>query len=127
MSTHEVWQGIEFFKSAEFDSPDAPGSGGECMDPALIEKLDYLRAEFGHPLKITSGYRTEAHNKKVGGKESSAHLTGYAADIATPTSSHRFDLVRLALQYGVRRIGIGQTFVHLDMHPTLPQGVIWLY
>lgn len=127
MSAHEVWKGIEFFKPEEFDSPDAPGSGGEHMDPAFIEKLDYLRAEIGYPLKITSGYRTDAHNKKVGGKESSAHLGGFAADISAPISKHRFGLVKMALQYGVKRIGIGQTFVHLDLHPTLPQGVIWLY
>jgi hypothetical protein len=28
---------------------------------------------------------------------------------------------------GVQRIGIGQTFLHIDVSRTLPQQVVWLY
>ena len=57
----------------------------------LMQFLDGVRKEWavytqdkklGTPaLNITSGYRCPALNKLVGGKSTSAHLSGYAADI----------------------------------------------
>ena len=121
------WSDIKYFKPEEFDSPDAPGSGAESMDEGFVLTLEKIRAGLGYPLVITSGYRTRAHNKKVGGKPSSAHIHGLAADISAPSSKQKFWLVQYALRHDIRRIGIGDTFVHLDIHPTLPQDVIWLY
>lgn len=43
--------------------------------------LQLLRDHFGVPIKITSGYRSEAVNKAVGGSPTSAHRHGSAADI----------------------------------------------
>ena len=55
----------------------------------LTEKiLDPLRDAWGAPLVINSGYRCDALNKAVGGSKTSAHLTGYAADIR-PSDSRR--------------------------------------
>ncbi|WP_448826708.1 D-Ala-D-Ala carboxypeptidase family metallohydrolase [Capnocytophaga bilenii] len=49
---------------------------------ALAQQLEVLRAALGNkPIIITSGYRTPAHNKKVGGADNSQHLTASAADI----------------------------------------------
>lgn len=46
-----------------------------------MEKLDAIREEYGLPLYITSGYRCPDLNSKIGGKETSQHLKGQAADI----------------------------------------------
>lgn len=43
--------------------------------------LQPLRIAWGSPLTVTSGYRCPELNKAVGGKGTSAHLVGYAADI----------------------------------------------
>lgn len=43
--------------------------------------LQPLRDAWGGGIRISSGYRCSALNKAVGGKETSAHLTGYAADL----------------------------------------------
>ena len=43
--------------------------------------LQNIRDHFGAPVVITSGYRTAAHNKSVGGAAYSQHLYGRAADI----------------------------------------------
>ena len=51
------------------------------VDSSLAALLQKIRDHFGRPVVITSGYRTAAHNKSVGGAKSSQHLLGRAADI----------------------------------------------
>ena len=46
--------------------------------PIVLQKI---RDEIGKGLNITNAYRTEAHNKRVGGASNSFHLYGMAADI----------------------------------------------
>ena len=43
--------------------------------------LQNLRNKIKMPIVVTSGYRSEAVNKAVGGAKNSAHLRGGAADI----------------------------------------------
>ena len=60
---------------------------------ALIENvLDPLRKKLGKPIIVTSGYRCEELNKKVGGVPTSHHVLGYAADIVT---KNKVDQVRM--------------------------------
>ena len=40
-----------------------------------------IREHFGVPIYISSGYRSAALNKKIGGAKNSQHLTGEAMDI----------------------------------------------
>ena len=77
---------LNYFNFQEFDSPDEIGSGmptdqGGKMNKEFLFKLDEARMLAGTPFKITSGYRTEAHNKKVGGVKGSSHTKGCAVDI----------------------------------------------
>lgn len=122
----ENWKGVKYFSPGEFDSPDEPGSGKK-MNLAFIEKLDAIRKECGFPFAVNSGYRSIAHNALVGGRGESSHTEGLAADIHIKTSSELFKVLEAAIKSGVKRIGIGKTFVHLDLSPTLPNQVIWLY
>lgn len=51
---------------------------------ALIQKvLEPARQKFGKPIIISSGYRCPILNKAVGGKKTSKHLFGCAADLQT--------------------------------------------
>lgn len=43
--------------------------------------LDSIREKFGSGVKVNSGFRCAAVNKAVGGSSTSAHTTGYAADL----------------------------------------------
>jgi len=76
---------------------------------------------------ITSGYRCEAHNKEVGGKGTSSHLKGLAADIKCDDSGFRFPLVGALLKAGFKRIGMGKDFIHIDLDPDKPKNMIWVY
>ena len=111
---------------SEFDSPDAPGSGSN-MKPELLQKLDNARTIAGVTFKVNSGYRTAAHNAKVGGVADSSHCQGWAADIAATSGTSKFTIVNALLKAGFTRIGIASSFVHVDCDPTKPAQVIWTY
>lgn len=51
------------------------------LESLVLNILDPLRAAWGGGIIVTSGYRSVALNKAVGGSSSSAHRYGYAADI----------------------------------------------
>lgn len=46
-----------------------------------LARLDEIRAGYGKPIVITSGYRCPALNKAVGGKPNSQHTKAQAADL----------------------------------------------
>ena len=57
----------------------------------LVEKvLDPLRAAYGQPIKVSSGYRCLALNTAVGGAATSVHMLGYAADLQVGGSFNKF-------------------------------------
>ena len=57
------------------------GSDAVLIDDELVVLLQCIREHFGKPVHITSGYRTAAHNRAVGGAVYSQHQYGRAADI----------------------------------------------
>ena len=73
------------FKVRELRCRD--GSDTVMVDETLTVVLQCIREHFGKPVTITSGYRTPAHNAKVGGAKSSQHLLGRAADIQVAGTS----------------------------------------
>ncbi len=68
------------FRVREFACSD--GSDKIEIDLDNVKQLQKIRDHFGKSITITSGYRTAAHNKKIGGATNSYHMTGQAADIA---------------------------------------------
>jgi len=118
------WIPLRYFTADEFNSPD-DGTSGENMDSTFALKLDQLRHMCGFPFKITSGYRTAVHNRKVGGAGSSAHTEGLAVDIQARTSGEKFRIVANALLLGFNRVGVYSGHIHIDDSKTLPQNVLW--
>jgi zinc D-Ala-D-Ala carboxypeptidase len=117
---------MKYFKHEEFDSSDEPGSGLK-MDKEILYMLDAVRKEYGKPIKINSGYRTVARNKKIGGVPDSSHLKGLAADISCKNSKDRFTLLGLLIDAGFKRIGVASSFIHVDIDKTKSQDLIWVY
>lgn len=57
----------------------------------LVEKvLDPMRAAYGMPIKVSSGYRCPELNKAVNGAPTSVHQIGYAADLQVGGSFNKF-------------------------------------
>ena len=97
------------------------------MHPDILEMLDQARDKFDKPIKINSGYRSEAHNKRCGGTPYSSHLRGLAADLSCKSSVDRYHLINCLLDVGFKRIGIANTFIHVDIDPEKANEVIWTY
>lgn len=51
----------------------------------LLAAVNFLRAVYGHPCRVSSGYRPGRFNKAAGGAPNSAHLTCEAIDLADPS------------------------------------------
>jgi uncharacterized protein YcbK (DUF882 family) len=117
---------MKYFKLSEFDSPDLPGSGFE-MNEEFLHMLDAARKIYGKPMHVNSGYRTETHNKKVGGVSSSSHLKGLAADISCKSLNDRFNMIQALLKAGFKRIGVAGSFIHVDNDKNKSQNVMWTY
>ena len=97
------------------------------MNDTFLTMLDISRGEAGVPFRITSGYRCRKHNSEVGGATHSAHVTGYAVDIACSSTAHRYKIVTALLRNGFHRIGVSAHFIHVDCDPSLPCKVMWTY
>ena len=116
----------KYFKASEFKRC-TPACSIDQMDEDFLALLDRIREAAGIPLVLNSAYRTKEYELKQGRSGSSAHTRGLAVDIRCNTSANRFKIVRAAIGWGVRRIGIGKGFVHIDNDASLPQGVMWDY
>ena len=114
----------ENFRSKEFECPCC---GRVDIDMGFIHKLQRTRFLVDLPFRINSGFRCEEWNLKVGGSNNSAHLRGYAADVACYNDQVRWYIVERAIEVGFKRIGIGASFIHLDCDPSLPTPRIWVY
>lgn len=51
------------------------------LEELVRDLLQPLRTAYGQSIRVTSGYRCQQLNRIVGGSRTSAHLTGYAADL----------------------------------------------
>jgi len=113
------------FKESEFCCPCC---GKSEMDQEFLNKLSEARSHAGVPFKINSGFRCVVHNGSLPNSSAfSSHLSGHAADIATPNSAIRYAILLGLLLSGFNRIGIGTNFVHVDDDPKKPPFVIWGY
>lgn len=121
----------KYFQLSEFDSPDEPGSG-KSMDFDFLNKLAIARDYADTPFIINSGFRTIQHNKNLiarGFKASknSTHTLGIAVDISAKTDRQRFLILNALFRVGFQRIGISETFIHVDDDKQKTRNVAWMY
>ena len=62
----------------------------EHLEELVSTILEPLRAAYGMPIRITSGYRCEKLNKAVSGVSGSVHMQGWAADCQVGGSFNKF-------------------------------------
>ena len=96
------------------DEFECPCCGSFNTRPQVVAALQKLRDELGQPIRVTSATRCIAHNKKVGGKDMSDHLTGKAVDIAIEDAIHRRQVLEKALDF-FPCIGVKKDCMHLSI------------
>jgi uncharacterized protein YcbK (DUF882 family) len=120
---------MKYFDVSEFDQKGLKGSGAEFMCKDFLKLCDELRGRYGKPLKVNSGYRSEAYNKEIGGVKNSSHtkVPCKAADFAISSSADRWKFIKCCFELGITRIGIGNSFIHIDIDYDKPTKLIWDY
>jgi len=108
-----------------------PCCGLDNISKLLMNDLQSVRDEIDRPMTITSGVRCAAHNAKIGGVAASSHVPrddgpGWAVDIACSASRDRYHLLSILCRF-FNRIGMGATFVHVDIDPEKTGDVMWDY
>ena len=104
------------FTVREFACHD--GSDTVLIDAKLIKYLQRIRNWAGYPLIISSGYRTPAYNRKIGGAANSRHTKGEAADIYVKDRKKSIsEIARFAQAIGVLGIEKNEdsNYVHVDV------------
>lgn len=110
------------FQYKEFDCHGQGCCSTTIIDEKLVEYIQQIRDHFGKPVTITSPYRCEVHNRRVGGATKSYHMRGQAADIVVQGVSSR-EVAKYAESIGILGIGLYETskdgyFTHIDTRTT---------
>ncbi|MRJ09429.1 DUF882 domain-containing protein [Ornithobacterium rhinotracheale] len=113
------------FDLKEFESHDGSTTPEFVLKnlQALAKNLQVLRDFLGKPVMVNSGYRSVAHNRRIGGKVNSQHLQGKAADIRVEgiTPEKLASTIEKLIYNGKMKqggLGIYPTFVHYDIRGT---------
>ncbi len=91
----------------------------KCFPKRLTRLLKQVSRHYGKPVIVISGYRSPAHNRRVGGARRSQHMRCTAADFRVPGVS------KMALARYVKTLrgrgGVGtycrSSYIHLDVGP----------
>lgn len=82
----------EFLKSqtaARRGIANVPGKAEiAAMQRLCVKVLEPVRAHYGRPVILSSGYRSPALNRAIGGSSTSQHCKGEAADFEIPGVSN---------------------------------------
>lgn len=87
----------------------------------LAFMLDKIRARFGKPVTVSSGFRCDKLNEAVGGSKKSQHKNGEAADCEAYDNRALFDTIKSMIDNG--EIVVGQLIDEYNyswVHVSLP-------
>lgn len=109
------------FSLDEFKSKDGASFPAEVVQNLgiLAEQLQALRDEIKKPITVLSGYRSPAHNLKIGGAKESFHVKGMASDlqVAGMTPSQLAEVIEKLIKEGKMKqggLGIYPSWIHYD-------------
>jgi putative chitinase len=80
------------------------------------KRMDTVRALLGHPIRVSSGYRSPALNNVIGGSNNSAHTLGYAVDFTCPGYGSPKDICKaiMAAKIQYDQLIYEGTWVHIS-------------
>ncbi|MCR5352567.1 MAG: hypothetical protein K6E35_08785 [Bacteroidales bacterium] len=96
------------------------------MDQDFLTFLLAAQKLYGKKFKLNSAFRSVAYEKKKGRNGLSSHCKGVAVDIYCRDHGDRIRILRALFRVGFFRIGIAQTFIHVDYDKSKAAS-LWLY
>jgi uncharacterized protein YcbK (DUF882 family) len=115
--------GIKHFRASEVVHV-GKGQPTEAMWPNILGALriaDDIRAAWGKPVRVVSGYRSREYNTRVGGSEKSMHMEFRALDLQPVNGEIKpFQtlVARIVSEHRQKGANVGfgmyDTFVHID-------------
>ena len=99
------------------------------IDLCFLDKVQQARIIANIPFIITSACRCEIHNKKIGGKEKSKHITSpkkqcTAIDISCLYDKDRYIIQNALMRANLLHLGTSKDFIHCDNSKKIAS---WLY
>lgn len=104
--------------AVKLDFVDGGDHAGSNLSKDLTSRVQAAFAGIGiDRVKITSGFRDEDTNRRVGGAKGSQHIHGNAMDIDVSGYSHaeRVKLIEALSASGITGLGIGTNIIHADI------------
>ena len=98
----------------------------------LIDKvLDPMREAYGAAVNVTSGYRSPAYNKAIGGAKNSQHMKGQAADLQTKEgkagNKRLFEIIRKQGNFDQLINEKDYQWIHVSHNPNGNRGQVLRY
>lgn len=111
-----------FFCAQEFINC-TPSCSIDDMDKGFMDRLETARAYSSVPFVITSAFRSREYELSHSRSGSSSHCKGLAVDIRCYSDQWRFIIIQSLLRAGFRRIGVYETFIHVDCDSSKLQSI----
>lgn len=105
---------------------------GADLDRLILtaDRMEKVREVLGNkPIVVTSGYRSQAVNKAVGGVPNSDHVQGFAVDFKCPGFGSPYLIVAMLVDAGIKFDQIiheKRAWVHIGFSPEMRGEVLTL-
>jgi len=92
----------------------------------LTSYLERVRKTLGRPIQISSGYRSPAVNKVIGGALNSSHIYGYAADFTSPGFGSPLEVCKAIQKSGIEfdQLIYEYRWVHFSCDPRMRKQIL---
>ena len=90
----------------------------------LAGELEHVRTILGHPMLISSGFRSYALNDHLGSKRTSSHTKGLAVDFICPSFGNPHSVCDAIVMANINYDQVileYDRWVHLSFHPDKPR------
>lgn len=107
--------------------PNSPDTQQLSRLTATAQAMDEVRKLLGHPIRVNSGFRSAAVNRKVGGAPTSAHALGYAVDFVCPAFGDPMAICKAIVASSIKfdqLIMEMNRWVHISFDPRMRQQVL---
>lgn len=110
---------IESPKAKAHNINNTPNADAQAnINTLLLPGLERVRDVLGHPMYISSGFRSAKLNAAVGGSKTSDHMKGLAADFTCPAFGTPKEVCKAlmlhAREVGYRQLINEQKWVHVS-------------